>query len=63
MNFTTGEQSYTDPATSGSTYRYDETNEQYIYNWSTKGLTAGYWYRLFAKLEDGTVQSVVVGVR
>jgi hypothetical protein len=63
MNLTTGEQTYTDPATGGTTYRYDETEQQYIYNWSTKGLTAGFWYTIFARLEDGTTQSVVVGIR
>jgi hypothetical protein len=36
-------------------YTWDGT--QYHYNWSTKGLTAGL-YRIFAKLADGTSQSV-----
>ena len=31
--------------------------QQYHYNWSTKGLTAGL-YRIFANLADGTAQSV-----
>jgi hypothetical protein len=63
MSLTPGEQGYTDLATGGTTYRFDPTAQQYIYNWSTRGLAAGYWYTIFAKLEDGTVQSVVVGIR
>ena len=63
MNESTEGVSFAEPATSDTTYRYDETDQQYIYNWSTKGLDKGYWYRLFAKLQDGTTQSVVVGVR
>jgi hypothetical protein len=63
MNLTTGEQTYTDPATGGATYKWDATAEQYVYNWSTKGLLAGHWYTIFAKLEDGTTQNVVVGIR
>jgi hypothetical protein len=63
MNLTTGEQTYTDPATGGATYKWDETAEQYVYNWSTKGILAGHWYTIFAKLEDGTTQNVVVGIR
>ena len=36
-------------------YKWD--GSQYHYNWSTKGLTSGL-YRVFAKLGDGTTQSV-----
>ena len=61
MNAPVGEPTYSDPATSGTTYKWDGT--QYHYNWSTKGLQVGYWYRIYAKLEDGTIQSVVVGIR
>lgn len=48
---------------SGSTYRYEITDKQYIYNWSTRDIAPGYWYRIGAKLDDGTVQSVVIGVK
>lgn len=54
---------YSDPATTGSTYRWDSTSQQYIYNWSTKGFTPGYWYKIYAKLDDGTIKSVTVGLR
>jgi hypothetical protein len=63
MSATVGESSYADSGTSGTTFRWDSVAQQYIYNWSTKGLAAGYWYRISAKLDDGTVQSVVMGIR
>jgi pimeloyl-ACP methyl ester carboxylesterase len=63
MSASIDEPIYSILAMSGTTYRYDTVAQQYIYNWSTKGLTAGYWYRIFTKLDDGMVQSVVVGVR
>jgi hypothetical protein len=50
-----------DPASSGSTFRWD--GSQYVYNWSTKGLQAGYIYRISAVLDDGTTRSVYVGLR
>ncbi|MCI0557688.1 MAG: PxKF domain-containing protein, partial [Nitrososphaera sp.] len=63
MNASATELSTSVSATSGSTYRWDDANQQYIYNWSTKGLSAGYWYRVYAKLDDGNTYSVVVGLR
>ena len=63
MSASIDESTYTDPATSGTIYKYDPTAQQYIFNWNTKGLAVGYWYKIFAKLEDGTVESVVVGIR
>jgi pimeloyl-ACP methyl ester carboxylesterase len=63
MSASIDESTYSDPATSGTIFKWDSTSQQYIYNWSTKGLTVGYWYRIYVKLEGGTVQSVVVGVR
>ncbi len=63
MSAAVDESTYSDPATSGTTFKWDATSQQYIYNWSTKGLAMGYWHKIFAKLDDGTVQSVVVGLR
>lgn len=63
MSTPVDESMYSDLATSGTSYRYDATSQQYIYNWSTKGLATGYWYRIHAKLDDGTTESVVVGIR
>jgi len=61
MNSPVDESLYTDPATSGNVFKWDGT--QYSYNWSTKGFAAGYWYRIYAVLDDGTVQSVVIGLK
>jgi pimeloyl-ACP methyl ester carboxylesterase len=63
MSASIDESVYSVSATGGTTYRYDATTQQYIYNWSTKGLAAGYWYRVYAKLEDGNTYSVMVGLR
>lgn len=57
------ESAYSDPATSGTIFKWDATSQQYIYNWSTKGLAIGYWYRIYVKLDDNMTQSVVVGLR
>jgi hypothetical protein len=61
MSAPVDESVYTDPASSGSNYSWD--GSQYKYNWSTKGLQSGYWYRIYAKLSDGTTQSVVIGLK
>ncbi len=63
LTATTTELLYTDPASTGTTYAWDTTANQYHYNWKTKDVLPGYWYRICAKLEDGTTQSVVVGIR
>jgi len=63
MNMSVDESIYSDPATTGNSFKWDATNQQYSYNWSTKGLATGYWYKIYAKLDDGTTQSVVVGIR
>jgi hypothetical protein len=47
----------TDTAFNGSTFRWDATAQQYIYNWSTKGLKSGE-YRIYATLDDGSKQYV-----
>ncbi len=52
-----------DTATSDGTFRWDATAQQYIYNWQTKGLAAGYAYRIGARLEDGQVFYVTVGLK
>lgn len=54
---------YSIAASAGTSYRWDATSGQYIYNWSTKGLSPGFWYRIFAKLDDGTIRSVTVGLK
>ncbi|HEY3335172.1 MAG TPA: PxKF domain-containing protein, partial [Candidatus Limnocylindrales bacterium] len=55
------ESAYTELPTPGSSFSLN--GGQYQYNWSTKGLQAGYYYRIGAVLDDGTVQYVYIGLR
>jgi hypothetical protein len=50
-----------DPATSGASFRFDSAAQQYIYNWSTKGLTVGK-YRIYANLDDGNSGAYYVDI-
>jgi len=52
---TLAENVFNDPAFTDTVYRWSQP--QYIYNWSTKGLTAGE-YRVWASFDDGTKRSV-----
>jgi hypothetical protein len=52
---------YAVTATSGGTYRAD--GDQWIYNWNTKGLAAGFYYRIGVKLDDGQTYYVNIGLR
>ncbi|MEK7133554.1 MAG: PxKF domain-containing protein [Patescibacteria group bacterium] len=54
---------YTISGTTGSIYRWDATNQQYVYNWSTKGLATGLVYKISVNLDDGTTKEVAVGLR
>lgn len=47
---------------SGNTFRYDPTSGQYIFNWSTKGLSAG-TYQLQINLGDGLTHTVNIDLR
>ncbi|MDT4985708.1 MAG: hypothetical protein QOF95_3198 [Pseudonocardiales bacterium] len=49
-------------ATTGNLFRYDATSGQYIFNWSTKGLTVG-TYLLKINLGDGVLHTVQVSLR
>lgn len=60
---TVDESVYSDPATSGGTYRWDSTARQYIYNWSTKGFASGFFYRVGVTLDDGQTYFVSIGLR
>jgi len=61
------ESSFTDPATSGTKYALDSGG--YIYNWSTKTVTAGFFYKIGVYFENGLTAgagqtvSVTVGLR
>jgi hypothetical protein len=52
----------TSAATTGNLFRYDATSGDYIFNWSTKGLTAG-TYQLSINLGDGLLHTVIVSLR
>lgn len=49
-------------ATTGNLFRYDAREEQYIYNWSTKGMQPG-TYQLFVRLDDGKSYTAVLTLR
>lgn len=55
------ESAYSDPATGGGVYRSD--GQQWVYNWSTKGLASGFYYRIGVKLDDGQTYYVNIGLR
>jgi hypothetical protein len=54
---------YSDPATSGSTYRWDSTGQQYIYNWGTAKNQVGYYWRIGVTFDDGQTYFVNIGLR
>ncbi|MDP9469306.1 MAG: HYR domain-containing protein [Chloroflexota bacterium] len=45
--------------TGGTSLRYDSTAGQFVYNWSTKGLTAGQTYQVTLTLSDGSAISAL----
>jgi DNA-binding beta-propeller fold protein YncE len=45
----------------GNTFRYDELNEQYIYNLNTKELSVGIW-QIIVLLDDGTVKYTFISL-
>ncbi len=54
---------YSDPPTSGGTYRYDASAQQYIYNWGTPKNSVGYYWRIGVMLDDGQTYYVNIGLR
>jgi hypothetical protein len=52
---------YSATADSGSVYKYDATAQQWSYNW--KSLTAGYYWRIGVRLDDGETYYVNLGLR
>ena len=55
------EAAYSTSSSSGSSFRYDATGQQWIYNWQTPSAGAGYYYRVGVLLDDGTTQFVNIG--
>jgi hypothetical protein len=49
-------------ATSGNLFRYDAREQQYIYNWSTRGMEPG-TYQLYIALDDGKRYTAVLTLR
>ncbi|MEU4606332.1 PxKF domain-containing protein [Kribbella sp. NPDC023972] len=62
MSLPVDESLYTASADSGSTYRYDSSAQQYIYNWKTPN-TGGSYYRIGVTLDDGQSYYVNIGLR
>ena len=56
------ETAYAASPDSGSDYRYDATAQQWIYNWKT-GSTAGNYWRIGVRLDDGQTYYVNIGLR
>jgi hypothetical protein len=61
MGLPVDESLYSASADSGSTYRYDSSAQQYIYNWKT-GAGGNYW-RIGVALDDGQSYYVNIGLR
>ena len=61
MSLPVDESVYAASADSGSTYRYDATSQQYIYNWKT--VTGGNYYRIGVSLDDGQTYYVTIGLK
>jgi hypothetical protein len=57
------EATYSDPATAGNLYKWDSTAQQSIYNWSTKGLPSGFYYKIGVKLDDGQTYYTYISLR
>ncbi len=52
----------TSAATTGNTFRFDATSGQYIFNLTTKPLSAGTW-RLSIDLHDGVSRTVPISLK
>jgi hypothetical protein len=62
MSMPVDETTVTVSADSGSTFRYDATAQQYMYNWKTPS-TSGNYYQIGVKLDDGQTYYVNIGLR
>ena len=54
---------YTEPAMSGSAFAWSATDQHYHYNWGSPKNGNGYYWRIGVKLDDGTIQTVNIGLR
>jgi hypothetical protein len=55
------EELWTEPAASGT--QFAKTGDHWHYNWKTKGVAAGFTYRIGVQLDDGTKHYLVVASR
>ncbi|WP_141775706.1 PxKF domain-containing protein [Phycicoccus sp. SLBN-51] len=61
MSLPVDESTQTVTADSGSTFRYDTTDRQYIYNWKTG--TGGNYWQIGVRLDDGQTYYVNIALR
>jgi hypothetical protein len=54
---------YALPSTTGNTFRWDATAQQYIYNWGTAKNQTGFYWRIGVQLDDGQTYWVNIGLR
>jgi hypothetical protein len=52
---------YKDAPTTGTSYKL--SGNQYVFNWGTKNVAAGYNWRIGVQLDDGQVYYVTIGLR
>jgi hypothetical protein len=61
MSQTVDESTYQVTPSTGTTFSWD--GSKYQYNWSTKGLRAGYIYEIAVQLDDGTTHYIFIGLK
>jgi hypothetical protein len=49
--------------TTGDVFGWSTTDRQYQYNWASPATGAGYYWRIGAALDDGTTQTISIGLR
>lgn len=63
MSSLVDESIYPDAGTTGTAFKWDSMAQQYAYNWSTKGFAPGYWYKVSVQNDDGSIYTVVIGLK
>ncbi|HEV7886604.1 MAG TPA: PxKF domain-containing protein, partial [Acidimicrobiales bacterium] len=53
----------TDPANTTPTFTFDSGKKLYKYNWKTDKNMSGYWWRVGVMLDDGTIHTVIIGLK
>jgi hypothetical protein len=52
-----------EPATSGDQFKWSATDQHYQYNWASPKSGSGFYHRIGVKLDDGTTQTVNIGLK